>query len=230
MKTIGLLAAFGPVAGAHFYMRLLQLVDAKSDADYPGIVLLSRPDIPDRIAFLLHDGPSPVPYYVEMVQQLNALRVDLVGIASATSHAFLADVQRASNAPTVNLLAAVGAEAARQGARRVGLLATSASVRLHLYEPYMPQGCALVCPPDAAQAELDGIIYAVKRGESAETLAPRLLALVDQPWADGVETYILGCTELPLVAAELGKHHRTIDSVECLARALLDAAGIPALP
>jgi aspartate racemase len=230
LKSIGLLAAFGPVAGAHFYMRLLQLVDAKSDADYPGIVLLSRPDIPDRIDFLLHDGPSPVLYYVEMVQQLNALRVDLVGIASATSHAFLPEVEKVSNAPTVNLLAAVGAEAARQGARRVGLLATSASVRLHLYEPYLPEGCALVCPPDDVQAELDRIIYAVKRGEPAETLAPRLAALVEQPWAEGVETCILGCTELPLVAEELARHHRTIDSVECLARGLLDAAGIPALP
>ncbi len=120
MKTIGLLAAFGPVAGAHFYTRLLELVDAKGDADYPGIVLLSRPDIPDRIEYLLHDGPSPVPHFIEMARQLDALNVDLVAIASATSHAFLADVEKACRAPAVNLLAAVGAEVAMQGARRVG--------------------------------------------------------------------------------------------------------------
>ena len=230
MKTIGLLAAFGPVAGAHFYVRLLQLVDAKSDADYPSIVLLSRPDIPDRIEFLLHDGPSPVPYFIEMARQLNALRVDLVAIASATSHAFLPDVEKVSNAPVVNLLAAVGAEAARQGVKRVGLLATSASVRLHLYEAYMPEGSALVCPPDAIQTELDRIIYAFKRGESATALAPQLSALTDQTWADDVESYILGCTELHLAAAEFRKAHRIIDSVDCLALALLDAAGIPTLP
>jgi aspartate racemase len=230
MKTIGLLAAFGPVAGAHFYVRMLELVNAKSDADYPSIVLLSRPDIPDRIEFLLHDGPSPVPYFTEMTRQLNALRVDLVGIASATSHAFLPDVEKVSNAPVVNLLVAVGAEAARQGAKRVGLLATSASVRLHLYEAHMPEGSALVCPPDAIQAELDRLIYAFKRGEPAATLAPRLSALTDQPWADGVETYILGCTELHLAAAEFGKAHPIIDSVDCLARALLDAAGMATLP
>lgn len=179
-----------------------------------------EPDIPDCIEFLLHGGPSPVPYFIEMARQLNALRVDLVAIASATSHAFLPEVQKVSNAPTVNLLAAVGAEAARQGTERVGLLATSASVRLHLYESHMPEGTTLVCPPDAIQTELDSIIYAFKRGESTATLAPRLSDVTDQPWAAGVEAYILGCTELHLVAAELMRSHRTIDSVDCLARAL----------
>ncbi len=230
MKTIGLLAAFGPVAGAHFYTRLLQLVDAKSDADYPAIVLLSRPDIPDRLQFLLHGGPSPVPWFTQMARQLDALNVDLVAIASATSHVFLPEVEKACRARAVSLLAAVGAEVARQGARRVGLLATSASVRLHLYEPYLPQGSVLVTPPDTLQAELDRIIYAFKRGEPGITLAREIMVLMDQPWAAGLETFILGCTELHLVAAEIGRAHRTIDSVDCLARALLDAADIPALP
>lgn len=230
MKTIGLLAAFGPVAGAHFYTRLLELVDAKGDADYPGIVLLSRPDVPDRIAYLLHDGPSPVPHFTEMARQLDALNVDLVAIASATSHAFLPDVEKACRAPAVNLLAAVGAEVARQGARRIGLLATSASVRLHLYEPYLPEGSVLVSPPQAVQAELDRLIYAFKGAGPHDASARRLLALIDQPWSAGVETYILGCTELHLAAREFGRVHRAIDSVDCLARAILDAAGIPTLP
>ncbi|TAN11132.1 MAG: aspartate/glutamate racemase family protein [Burkholderiaceae bacterium] len=230
MKTIGLLAAFGPVAGAHFYTRLLQLVDAQSDADYPAIVLLSRPDIPDRIDFLLHDGPSPVPWFIEMTQQLNALHVDVIAIASATSHAFLPDVEKVSHAPAVNLLAAVGAEVARQRARRIGLLGTSASVRLHLYEPHLPQGSTVTSPPEAVQTELDRIIYAFKRGESTAKLAIELLALIDQPWAAGIETWVLGCTELHLVAAEFQATHRAIDSVDCLARAVLEAADIPMLP
>lgn len=229
MKTIGLLAAFGPVAGAHFYTRLLQLVDAKSDADYPAIVLLSRPDIPDRIDYLLHDGPSPVPWFIEMTQQLNVAHVDLIAIASATSHAFLPDVEKVADAPAINLLAAVGREVARQRAQRVGLLGTSASVQLHLYEPYLPAGASVVSPPADAQAELDRIIYAFKRGESTGRLATELLALVDQPWAAGIETWILGCTELHLVATEFQAAHRAIDSVDCLARAVLDAAGIPTL-
>lgn len=230
MKTIGLLAAFGPVAGAHFYTRLLQLVDARTDADYPGIVLLSRPDIPDRIDFLLHGGPSPVPWFIEMTEQLNALHVDLVAILSATSHAFLPDVEKVSRAPAVNLLAAVGAEVARQGARRVGLLGTSASAQLRLYEPHLPPGSTLVHPPGAAQAELDRIIYAFKRGEANDVLVPRLLALLEQPWTEGVEIWILGCTELHLVATEFAQAHRAIDSVDCLARELLRRAGIRARP
>lgn len=229
MKTIGLLAAFGPVAGAHFYAHLLSLVAANSDADYPGIVLLSRPDIPDRIEYLLHDGPSPVPQFTEMAHQLNALRVDLVAIASATSHAFLSDVAKASNAPVVNLLAAVGAEAARQGATRIGLLGTSASARLHLYEPYLPEGITVVYPPEPVQADLDRIIYALKRGGSSASLAPELLSLTGRSWSAGVESCILGCTELHLVAAEFGKAYPAIDSVDCLARALLNAAGVPML-
>ncbi|MBS0325102.1 MAG: aspartate/glutamate racemase family protein [Proteobacteria bacterium] len=229
MKTLGLLAAFGPVAGAHFYTHLLQLVDAKTDADYPGIVLLSRPDIPDRIGFLLHDGPSPLPHYIAMTRQLNALHVDYVAIASATSHAFLSDLEEVSEAPIVNLLAAVGAEVAGQRVRRVALLGTSASARLRLYEAHMPQGSTLIYPPESAQGELDSIIYAIKRGEPGVELAPRLSALTDQPWAAGVESCILGCTELHLVAEEFGKTHRMIDSVDCLARALLAVAGVPTL-
>lgn len=226
MKTIGLLAAFGPVAGAHFYKRMLDLVAAESDADYPGIVLLSRPDIPDRIDYLLHDGPSPIPYFTRMARQLDALDVDLMAITSATSNVFLPHIQKACRAQTVNLLATVGDEVKRQGARRVGLLATSASVRLRLYEPHMPAASTLVSPPPALQAELDGLIYALKRGEPLSRVATQLQGLINQPWSKTVDAYILGCTELHLAAGDLATACSAIDSVDCLARGLLAAANV----
>jgi len=223
MKTIGLLAAFGPVAGAHFYCRLLALTQAKSDADYPGIVLLSRPDIPDRLDYLLHNGPSPIPQFKAMTQDLNYHQVNAVGILSATSHAFLPDVQAMSNAPVISLLEAVGHDVAKKQIKKLAILGTSATKALQLYEPQLPDNCIPSYPDGDEQQELDRLIYALKQGIQVEHVAPQIMRLMDQPWAKEADAFLLGCTELHLAYQFLSTHYTLIDSVDSHAHALLAA-------
>ena len=223
MKTIGLLAAFGPVAGAHFYCRLLALTQAKSDADYPGIVLLSRPDIPDRLDYLLRNGPSRIPQFEAMTKDLNYHQVDAVGILSATSHAFLSHVQAVSNAPVVSLLEAVGRDVAKEQAKKLAILGTSGTKALKLYEAQLPNDCIPSYPNDNEQLELDRLIYALKQGMPVEHIAPQLMQLMNQPWAKGADAFLLGCTELHLAYQFLSTNYTLIDSVDSLAHALLTA-------
>jgi len=224
MKTIGLLAGLGPVAGAQFYCRLLELVNAGSEADYPGVVLVSRPDIPDRIAYLVHDGPSPVEHFRAMTRQLDQAGAELIAIASATSHAFVPYVQQATSVPVVSLLEAVGQQVADAGVARLGLLATSATIELALYDPFLHADCQLLTPATWLQARLDELIYQLKCGAEPAAIGAQLLSLIQDTRLRGVDAFLLGCTELHMLADYLQGQVNIIDCVDAHILAILEMA------
>ena len=49
-RVLGVLGGMGPLASAHFMLRLTQLTPAERDQDHIPTVLWSDPRIPDRIA------------------------------------------------------------------------------------------------------------------------------------------------------------------------------------
>lgn len=82
------MGGFGPLAGAHFYRRLIELTDAHSDEQHLPLLLLSDPAVPSRLQHLAGEGPSPLPKLLEMARRLVAAGADLIAIPSATVHAY----------------------------------------------------------------------------------------------------------------------------------------------
>ena len=85
--TIGILGGMGPMATAYFMKQIMEKTNAERDQDFPNIVLSSYAEIPDRSAYLLGNGPSPVP---AMVRQLSFLaeQADIIAMPCNTAHAF----------------------------------------------------------------------------------------------------------------------------------------------
>ena len=60
MKTLGVIGGLGPMATAYFLRRIVEMTDARTDQEHLDVIVLNRPSIPDRTAYILdRTKPSP---------------------------------------------------------------------------------------------------------------------------------------------------------------------------
>ena len=222
MQRIGIVGGVGPLAAAHFYQRVIELSPAARDEDHVPVVLVSEA-VPSRIAHLQGVGRSPVPALQRAVRTLDAAQVDAIAVPSATTHAYLSDMQEVTELPIFDLLGETANALEATGFGKALVLATQPTAQLGLYE----QRLRTVEPsyPDAAgQATVDELIEQVKQGQPLEPLRQRLAGLVAD-WAQPESCIVLGCTELGVIAPTGEPSGTVIDASDVLARTVVRAAG-----
>ncbi len=229
MRTIGVLGGMGPVATVEFLHRLLTLSQrehgAVQDGQYPPILTYSLAlqgsseqgvKSPRLLAHELAHG-------IEVLQQGGA---DFVVIPCNTAHRFVARLQRAVSVPILNIVDLTVREVARQGRRRVGVLASESSLSDGLYaEPLLAERIVAVDPTALERTELTHVILDVMGGK--RTLSDRLVVqrIVDRMRrADGIDGLIVGCTELSLVQPASEYAVPAIDAMDVLAEAAVRSA------
>jgi len=222
---LGVIGGMGPLATADFFRKLIDATPARDDDDHIPVLIHSVPQVPSRPAAILRGGPSPVPALLQARDRLLAAGATLLAMPCNTAHHWYDDLVAGCPVPFVHIVDAVAGQLPA-GARRLGLLATRATLRARVYEARLSgRGLELVAPDDATyDRAVQPAIEAVKRGAPAEggrLLEPVIAAALE----GGAAAVVLGCTELPIaldaVASPL--RGRCIDSNEALARACVRA-------
>lgn len=196
--TVGILGGLGPLAGAHFYRRLIERTPAKDDSEHLSVILVSDNTVPSRVDNLLGYGPNPAPRLIQLACLLESAGASMIVILSSTTHAYYQEIQEAINVPAVNLLSEVSDVIIKKGYRRPAFLATAATAVLDLYRPYLIPQAEPVYPDAKTQAEIQELVIAVKGGSDPSQLSNRLSELISRPWAEGADCIVLACTELCL--------------------------------
>ncbi len=224
MKRIGILGGMGPLAGAHLVRRLAELCAVTTDNEHPPVCLNSRSDIPDRTAYLIGRGRSPLPAMQEGIAELVAWGADVILLGCNTAHCFLRELRAETAVPILNMPKLTVAAACRRGARRLGLLATSGTVGAGIYRELCRQmGAVCLAPSEQEQRQVDALIYCQKAGGGADPVA--FLPILQSLLARGAETILLGCTEISF--AFFGWRSLVLlDAVEVTARACLRVCGM----
>ena len=231
MKTIGILGGMGPLATVDLFRRIVEGTDAASDREHIPMVIDNNTAIPDRTQAILHGGESPVPQMVRSAVRLEAMGADVLIMPCNTAHFFYDALQPFLGVPMLHMIRETLEEARRRGVRRAGLLATDGTCQSGVYHRvFEPAGVTLLTPDEAGQREVMRVIYeGVKAGRAAfDTRALR--RALDALTAQGAQTLILGCTELPLAFARYDlAGYETLNPTEVLARAAIrEAIGAPA--
>ncbi|MDA8194240.1 MAG: amino acid racemase [Thermaerobacter sp.] len=199
-KTLGILAGLGPLAGAHFYRRVIELTPSRSDDGHLSVVLMADRTVPSRLEHLAGRGPSPVPALTAMARRLVAAGAEVLAIPSSTTHAYYADIAASVPVPVLNLIDLVAREIGRRGAERVGIVATTPTRAVGLYDRALAsRGIAAVYPDDPTQREIMAIIDGVKVAGHRGEWGRRLTAAMRAKWAEGTDGLVLACTETPVV-------------------------------
>ncbi len=227
-RVVGVLGGMGPLATADFYTKLVRLTPARRDQDHLHVIIDSDPTIPDRTAAVLGAGPDPTPALVAAARRLVRAGADLIAIPCNSAHVFLDAIRRAAGIPVLDLAEEVAAAASRlrPAPRRVGLLATTATVRAGLYHrAFEARGITVVEPDPAHQERVMGAIRAIKAGDLGPAVRGRVREAAAALVRSGARAIVLGCTELPLVAGARWAAVPVLDGTEILARAVIREAG-----
>ncbi|MFZ5557390.1 MAG: aspartate/glutamate racemase family protein [Pseudomonadota bacterium] len=226
-RLLGVLGGMGPLAGAAFMTRLIQLTPAVRDQEHVATVLWSDPRVPDRTAALLGDGPSPLPHLLYGVDRLVQAGAGCIVIPCNTAHLWFEDLVRATPVPFLHIVDAAIDDLERQGVRgrRIGVMGTAGTLKLRLYQERLEAkgyGCLVPNEEEIASLCMRSIAL-VKENRVGDSYAPAA-ACVERLVAKGAEAIMLGCTELPLALSPGTRAAFGVpmsDSIDALAKAAI---------
>ncbi len=226
-KVLGVLGGMGPLASAHFMLRLTLLTPAARDQDHIPAVLWSDPRVPDRTRGHLAGGDDPLPWLLRGIAGLKRAGCGAIAIPCNTAHGWYDAMQEAAGMPILHIVGAAAAELRRCGIgpATIGVMGTQGTLDMRLYQDRLPrQGWDCIIPTDDEMAQfVTPAIAQVKANRVAEAYAP-LAEVVNRLAARGAAAVVLGCTEIPL-GIQAGPQDAllvpAIDTIDALARAAI---------
>jgi len=224
-RVVGIIGGMGPEATVELMRRVTARTRAEDDADHVHLLVESNPKIPSRIAHLLEGtGDDPLPEILRIARNLQGAGAEALAMPCNTAHHYAQEIQAAVSIPLLHMVKLTVARiAAASSAASVGLLASSAVLRVGVYaREFAAQGLEGVLP--RRQDELMALIRGVKRGESGAPAAQRL-AEIGAELAEQCEIALIACSELSLISAHLANRTRVLDSLDVLADAVVEFAG-----
>lgn len=215
MKSLGILAGLGPLAGAHFYRRVIELSPAISDEEHVTTILISDASIPSRMKHLNGQGPSPVPKLIEVAQKLIAAGADILVIPSTTTNLYYDELTSVLEKPIINLIDSVTKEISIANCHRVGVLGTTPTRTFQIYErAFAFAGIEAIYPDNETQSEVMEIISQVKSSHAKGSVnleentfhqsfghspSDAIYEIAKREWKQNVDAILLACTELPVI-------------------------------
>jgi len=213
MKPLGILGGMGPAATVAFLQRILELTPAREDEDHVRVLMDMNPQVPNRH----RDPPGAKEELGAMAARLRDMGAQVLAMPCNTAHAHAGAIREAG-VPFLDMIELTAADAAGQGAARVGVLATPGGQDLYVAE-LERRGLTPVVPAVGGRRAFLDLVFAIKAGDVGEDRRAEMRALAQALIDAGAEAIIAGCTEIPLVMGPGDVSVPLIDSAEVLARA-----------
>ena len=230
-QKLGIIGGLGPMASAQFLELLTDKTDAATDQEHIEVFLYSRPQTPDRTAFLLgHSQESPYPVLLDSGRKLEAMGCGVLVMPCMTAYSFYPQLKSDLRARLINPITESAAVLKRRGMQKVGIMATSGTLQVGTFQQALTDcGITPIVPDAANQAEVMSIIYDdVKSGRPADM--ERFHSVAHSMRAKGAECVILGCTELSVIRQTQKIGAGFLDAMVVLAECAIEACGYRVKP
>ena len=208
---IGIIGGMGPQASVLLHNLIIKACTDKLGVrechEFPLVTHVSAP----IVDFISNSklGHKNKQLLRNAVKSLRVTPVDIAVIACNSAHLFLDEVPELGQLPLITLPGSVVEKAQKCGAKRLGLLSTSVTVKTGLYEKYAKSHeLELIVPDSASLKNADCIIRATIAGQSGENEVVELKKMIDELRERGAQRVALGCTELSVIM-----HDRSDDNL-----------------
>ena len=218
-EVLGVIGGLGPIATAHFMELVIRMTEAETDQEHLDMIVYSFPSIPDRTGYILDNTqPSPLPPMIAIGEKLAQQGADHIAIPCMTAHYFHQELSAGIPTPIINGIAETVRHLKENGITRVGIMATTGTIRTGLFRRELErQGLEPVVPSAERQADVMHLIYRnIKANKPAEM--DRFHAVRRELQDRGAQAIILGCTELSLIKRDEEIGPGFIDAMEVLAQ------------
>ena len=200
-NIIGVLGGMGPAATVDFMQKLVALTPATCDQEHLPVIVANLPHIHDRSRAILGLGGDPWPQLRKGIDLLNRAAVGLLVVPCNSAHHWFERISEHSQAPVLHIGRASVQAIVPGNATKVAIFATrGVNFSGFYWRECEARGLAVWVPDsDGVQEHVDACIKLVKAGQLREGGAALACALASAR-AAGVDTVILGCTELPIAS------------------------------
>ena len=217
-KSIGIIGGMGPLATCDLMEKIINATDANVDQDYPHIYVDCNTDIKDRTNFILNNMDNPLEEMVKTAQKLEKLGAEVLCMPCNTAHYFYEDIQKEITVPLINMIESTVLYIKNKKYSKAALLATDGTLKSSLYTKYAVKHEVDILIPssDDQRLVMDLIYKGVKASNWAFNIKP-FVDMLNKMEDEGVEVFILGCTELPIAFKYFNIDKRIIDPTTILA-------------
>jgi len=223
-KSLGIIGGMGPLATADLFRKIILNTKADSDRGHIRIYIDNNTSVPDRTAAILYGKESPTGEIISSGKKLIASGAEILLIPCNTSHYFYDEISAALPVPVINMVETVCRYLKEKGVCRAAVLATDGTVKAGVYSKAMEKhGIIPVLPDCKAQAAVMKLIYDIKANGVAADAANVVEAMRDM-CKIGVDTFVLACTELPLLLSSFSGGE-CVDPTLLLAKEAITLAG-----
>lgn len=221
---IGIIGGMGSEATVDLFAKIVHSTPVHCDQDHLHILIDNYAQIPDRQAAVLRDGPDPTPALLESAQRLEMAGAEVLCMACNSAYIFLPHFAHHLSVPMLDMVSLTARNLAERQPPilRAGLLASGAIYASGLYEEHCePLGVEILTPDQSGQEAVAASMWEVKGGRTNSHTRARLLMVAQRLIAQGAESVILACTELPLILQQGDLAMPVVDPTQILADAVV---------
>jgi aspartate racemase len=162
-----------------------------------------------------------LPYLLKSVKRLDATGCDFIVLPCNTLHIFIEELRKSTKTPILSIIDETAKYVKERGFKKVGLLATSKTVEIGIYEKSLKsKNIELVLPSKEDQKRVSIIITNILENKATERDETSLKDIIKDMSKKGSEAIILGCTDLQLLLKGV-KDVILIDTMRILMNATL---------
>lgn len=219
MKNIGIIGGLGPLATVDFFEKIVRNTPVTRDQDNVPILIYNNPQVPDRTEAILRGGESPVPAIVKTAQTLEAMGADFLCLPCNTSFYFYEEIQSQIQIPLLHIADLTVAAIKKMLDSKVCVLGTEGTLKSRIYQDKLDdKNIPYVDIDENLTQMLHHLIYdVVKKNHFDIDITPFKNALQNMVDEHGVDTFVLACTELPILFERFDLKFNTIDPTTILA-------------
>lgn len=206
MKKIGLIGGLGPESTVDYYKEIISVFNTKyTELAYPEIIVYSA-NINELMKYVKSsDWPGLSEWLLERILSLHRAGAEYAAIASNTPHIVFDEVRSRSPVPMLSIVEETCSKAQNLGLKKVGLLGTKLTMKSDFYKrPFIAKGMTVTVPSEEEQDIIHHKLFSeIELGIFKDSTREELLRIAKRMVdADGIDSLILGCTELPLILTE----------------------------
>jgi aspartate racemase len=206
MKTIGLIGGLGPESTVDYYKEIISSFNTKhADLAYPEIIIYSA-NLNEFMGLVNTKQWQKISeWLLEKVFIIHHAGAEFAAIASNTPHIVFEEIESKSPIPLLSIVECTCAKAQDMRLKNIGLMGTKVTMEADFYKkPFNSKGISVVVPSEEEQQFIHQKLFSeIELGIFKESTREELLAIVKKMVDEkGVDSLILGCTELPLILTE----------------------------
>lgn len=203
-KTVGVIGGLGPETTAKFYLEVISKSKMVDATQRPQMAIWSVPmnlAIEDSFIKGSDESSTYTNVLTEGAKKLELIGADFLVIPCNSVHVFIDQIRQAVTIPVLSIIEETNSFLKEHNISKVGLLATSATVKSNLYGELLEKNSIqVVLPSVTEQTELDSSITRLVNNQSSEQDKQKLETIITTLANNGVQTTLLACTDLQLVA------------------------------